>query len=190
MNEINVKNSSGDREYFTIIPNYILNHSTAIDQALYMQMKRVAGDGQCAVSIRYLQKQLKIGRTTIYKSIKYLVTHGWIKKLGKIEVRTTKRGVQKVNCYEVVDLWELNTKYYVQRAVDKSKQRVPNEEHIEPTCSLNERQRVPEMNHKVRSYEVRYKKNKKITVDNCNRGGGFKSIKDMSEGELRDLVQR
>jgi hypothetical protein len=45
---VKILDNSGDKRYFTIVPNYILNHSTAIDQALYLQMKRLAGDeGLC-----------------------------------------------------------------------------------------------------------------------------------------------
>jgi len=43
-----IKDESNDRQYFTIIPNYILNHSSAIDKAIYIDMKRVAGEnGRC-----------------------------------------------------------------------------------------------------------------------------------------------
>ena len=39
MDNIDFVDESGDREHFTIIPNYIANHSSAVDQALYFQMK-------------------------------------------------------------------------------------------------------------------------------------------------------
>ena len=52
--EMIIQDRSGDKKYFTIVPNFILNHSSANDQALYMQMKRLAGDnGTCAVGYRY-----------------------------------------------------------------------------------------------------------------------------------------
>ena len=57
--KITIGDSSGDKDFFTIVPNYILNHSTAIDQALYLQLKRLSGDGKkdyCYPSINYLRK--------------------------------------------------------------------------------------------------------------------------------------
>ena len=57
MTQINIKDESGDRDCFTIIPNYIANHSTANDQALYFQMKRFAGDK--FLDFEYLRERLK-----------------------------------------------------------------------------------------------------------------------------------
>ena len=51
-----VDDGSGDKEFFTIVPNFILNHSTATEQALYLQLKRLAGDGKkdyCYPSFNY-----------------------------------------------------------------------------------------------------------------------------------------
>jgi hypothetical protein len=44
-NKVKINDESGDHKYFSLLPHYILNHSTAVDQALYMQMKRYAGEG-------------------------------------------------------------------------------------------------------------------------------------------------
>ncbi|MDE1767714.1 MAG: helix-turn-helix domain-containing protein, partial [Thaumarchaeota archaeon] len=83
MEKIEIKDNSGDRGYFTIIPNYILNHSTAIDQALYLQMKRIAGeDGHCFATEQTLRKKLGIGRQAFQKSLKYLIDHKWISFVG------------------------------------------------------------------------------------------------------------
>ena len=111
---LDIQDGSGDKEFFTIVPNYILNHSTAIDQALYLQMKRLAGDGRkeyCYPSFRYLQKQLGVGATTLRKSIKYLVEHKWIDNLGKRQVHTSG-GMQWVNAYKINNIWDLNSKEY------------------------------------------------------------------------------
>jgi hypothetical protein len=59
-----VRDESGDKQFFTIVPNFILNHSTATDQSLYLQLKRLAGDGKrnyCYPSVRHLKKQLGVG---------------------------------------------------------------------------------------------------------------------------------
>ena len=104
MEQINIKDESGDKKYFTIIPNYILNHSTANDQALYMQMKRIAGDnGKCEAGVRYFTKQLGLGASSVRKSVKYLIEHHWIDYIGKSEVKT-RCGVQKVNTYKVNEI--------------------------------------------------------------------------------------
>ena len=59
MEKIRINYDSSDRKYFTIIPNYIANHSTANDQALYFQMKKHAGeDGECYVSQKTLMEKL------------------------------------------------------------------------------------------------------------------------------------
>jgi len=112
MEDINIQDNSGDKKYFTLIPNYILNHSSANDQALYLQMKRIAGDnGKCFASVRYFMKQLKVGQTAIKNSITYLVEHGWIEYVGKTE-RLTKGGVQLANTYKVNDIWKLNNEFF------------------------------------------------------------------------------
>ena len=109
-----IKDESKDKKYFTIIPNFILNSSTAIDQALYMQIKRIAGDdGECSASLSYFQKQLGAGRDTIYKSINYLIKHKWISFVGK-KKNQTYGGKQKINTYTVNDIWNLNNNYYNQ----------------------------------------------------------------------------
>jgi hypothetical protein len=112
--KLSIEDGSGDKKYFTLIPNYVLNHSTAIDQALYCQMKRLTEEGGkdiCYPSVSYLMKQLKAGKQSIRKSIKYLVGHKWIEDRGKRKVRT-KGGYQWVQCYRVNDIWKLNMDYY------------------------------------------------------------------------------
>lgn len=107
-----IQDNSGDKKYFTIIPNYILNHSTANDQALYLQMKRIAGDGgTCEAGYRYFTKQLGIGFKGYQKSLRYLIDHEWITFIGKKEVET-KGGIQSVNVYKVNNLWKKNIEFY------------------------------------------------------------------------------
>lgn len=109
-----IEDNSGDKDCFTIIPNYILNHSTATDQALYSQMKRLSGDGKrdyCYPSLGYLAKQLHIGKKAIKKSLEYLISHKWIDSLGKKRVMTAG-GMQWVNAYKINNIWRLNNEYY------------------------------------------------------------------------------
>lgn len=110
---MDIKDNSKDRMYFTIIPNYIANHSTANDQALYFQMKRLVGDkeGVCYASEKYFKDKLGIGSKALKKSIKYLLDHKWIGYAGLREIKT-KGGTQKVKTYLVEDIWKLNVDYF------------------------------------------------------------------------------
>lgn len=111
--EINIEDGSGDKGFFTIIPNYILNHSTSNDQALYLQLKRLAGEKKdyCYPSYNYLIKNLGIGKKAIKKSFDYLIYHGWIENLGKRQIMTAG-GQQWVNAYRIKDIWRLNMEHY------------------------------------------------------------------------------
>lgn len=112
MSKINIQDQSGDKKYFTIIPNYILNHSTIYDREVYVQMKRIAGEhGTCWKSQASLAKQCGISINRLKKSITYLVEHGWIKKIGTKEVKT-RGGGQAVNEYIIADLWKMNSDFY------------------------------------------------------------------------------
>lgn len=106
--KLKLLDESGDRRYFTIIPNYILNHSTAIDQALYLQMKRYTGEnGKCFATEQTLCKQLGIGRKALWKSLKYLAEHGWIKYVGLTGGKT-----RPIKTYKVNDIWRENIEHY------------------------------------------------------------------------------
>ena len=107
---------SGDRKYFTIVPNYIVNHSTIYEQSLYLYMKRVAGEeGTCWESPINIAKKLGVDPKTIRKYKKKLVERGWIEIVGTH--RKTKPTIE----YRIVDLWELNARYYADKAREKEK---------------------------------------------------------------------
>lgn len=106
--DIYFQDKSGDKKYFTMLPNIVLNHSTAVDQALYCQLKKHAGEnGLCYVSERSLMQKLGIGEKTLKKSFAYLLKRGWIKYEGLKEI-LTQGGPQKVKSYSVTDIWEEN----------------------------------------------------------------------------------
>lgn len=110
--EIYFEDKGGDKKYFTMLPNIILNHSSANDQALYCQLKKHAGEnGVCFVSERNLMAKLDIGDKALKKSFKYLLDRGWIKFEGLKDVMT-KGGPQKVKSYSVVDIWSMNVDHY------------------------------------------------------------------------------
>lgn len=109
---MNIQDNSQDKKYFTIIPNYIANHSTANDQALYFQMKRLAGDNElCFASEKYLKTKLGIGTKALKKALEYLLEKGWIEFAGFREVQTPG-GNQKIKTYIVKDIWKMNVEYF------------------------------------------------------------------------------
>ncbi len=114
---------SGDRKYFTIVPNYIVNHSTAYEKAIYICMKRVAGEkGTCWMSAMELAKQLKCSRNTVAKYQKKLVERGWIEVVGyKATGATNQQTVE----YRIVDLWSLNVRHYEEKSKRSADERLP-----------------------------------------------------------------
>jgi len=108
MIKIKIQDESGDKKYFTQIPNYIANHSTANDQALYFQMKRYAGeDGQCFATEKTLMKKLGIGKKAYDKSLNYLLEKKWIRFIGTTEGKT-----RPIKTYSIVDIWKINILEY------------------------------------------------------------------------------
>jgi len=109
---MSVVDGSGDRKYFTIIPNYVLNHSTHWDREVYSQMKKIAGEfGTCWSSQKTLAKQCGMSINRLKKSIKYLIERKWIILVGQKTLKT-EGGLQEVNEYKISDLWKLNVEFY------------------------------------------------------------------------------
>mgnify|MGYP001580243039 CR=1 FL=1 len=55
-----------DREYFTIVPNYIINHSTIWERDIYLIMKRIAGEnGNCYASHQTIAEKTGVSRPTV-----------------------------------------------------------------------------------------------------------------------------
>ena len=112
--KIKIVDKSGDRMYFTILPNYILNHSTGDEQALYMQMKRFAGEGGiCFATQKTLAVKLHWGskkrpnRKKVRENINRLLKRGWVKRAGKKKAKT-----HPIDTYEIVDIWQINSEFY------------------------------------------------------------------------------
>jgi len=103
-----IKDESGDKKYFTQIPNMIVNHSTAYEQSLYLIMKRLAGEGGCCyASLNFLAKKMGIHKTTVSKTITKLLKRKWIKETTKTKVRG---GYTRT--FIITDLWKLNMNNY------------------------------------------------------------------------------
>jgi len=117
--DLGIQDGSNDKRYFTIIPNYILNHSTLWDREIYIQMKRIAGEnGVCWTSQTTLSKQCGMSINRLKKSLAYLLEHNWIKLIGTKKVGT-KGGNQEVNEYRICDLWKINTDFYKDKGVSQ-----------------------------------------------------------------------
>jgi len=115
--KMEIQDGSNDKKYFTIIPNYILNHSTMWDREVYIQMKRIAGeDGTCWTSQKTLSSQCGISVNRLKKSLGYLLEHKWIKGIGTKRVYTAG-GTQQVNEYKIADLWKININFYEDKGV-------------------------------------------------------------------------
>ena len=143
---IKIQDESGDKDCFTIAPNYILNHSSAIDQSLYFQLKRLAGEkngSTCYPSFRYLKERMQVGSIKIKKSFKYLIEHKWINDLGKQQVHT-KGGLQWMNVYRINNIWKMNSDYY-----HNNKKGVSNREHLKKNKVFSENAKVCPENAKV-----------------------------------------
>ena len=108
MKNFNLKNESGDKKYFTQIPNMIVNHSTAYEQSLYLIMKRLAGEGgQCFASMNFLAKKMGVDKKSVSKTITKLLERKWI-----VEIEKTKVRGGSVRTFVIVDLWKLNMDNY------------------------------------------------------------------------------
>lgn len=106
-NKIKIKDESGDKDFFTIIPNYIANHSTSHDQSLYFQMKKYAGEnGQCFATQKTLMKKMSVGEKTYNKSLKYLIEKKWIDYVGLTNGKT-----RPIKTYKINNIWKLNNDY-------------------------------------------------------------------------------
>lgn len=116
MAKIKIQDDSGDREFFTIIPNYILNHSSSTDQSLYLQMKRYAGeDGKCFATQETLMKKLGIGIKAYRKSLDYLIKKGWIEFVGLTGGKT-----RPIKTYKVNNIWQENSDYYKKISAERT----------------------------------------------------------------------
>lgn len=108
MAQLNIQDNSGDKEFFTIIPNYIANHSTANDQALYFQIKKHAGEnGKCFATEKTLMQKLGIGKKAYDKSMDYLLEKKWITFIGLTSGKT-----RPIKTYRVNNIWKLNNQHY------------------------------------------------------------------------------
>lgn len=146
-----ISEEAPDREYFTIVPNYIINHSTIWERDIYLIMKRIAGErGSCFASHQTIADKTGVSRPTISRTIKKLLKRGWIKEEGKVAGKT-----HPTKNYIIVDLWEQNSQYY--REEKKRKLQNQSTQKTKDTSTTEPKIRKPQI----------YKE-EKIEEDNIN----------------------
>ncbi len=123
MNELTQQQNK--KKYFAIIPYYIVDHLSATEQAVYLQIKRRTGEdkgGLCYASDKLMKDKLKIGSKALKKARDFLITSELIIYRGK-KLTMTNGGPQNVNVYSINnDIWGKNNSFYSAKGVSK---RVP-----------------------------------------------------------------
>lgn len=170
--ENKIIDESGDKSFFTIIPNYILNHSSDTDQSLYMQMKKVAGEnGRCYVTEQHLCEKMKIGRKKLWKSLNYLMDHKWITFIGKTQGKT-----RPINTYTINDIWKLNTEHYQDKKI-LSKRNI----------SFNDVKDTGQKEHKI---PVKRTQEEYIYKEDNNNIIVYTSLKDIKDSDLEEIAMK
>lgn len=112
-NAFKITDKSEDRKYFAMIPYYVVNHSSAYEQSLYLVMKRIASEeGTCWASPQTIAKIMDVAANTVRKYRKKLEQRGWVKKIGSRQIGKTNQLTYE---YEIVDLWKLNMDFYAKK---------------------------------------------------------------------------
>jgi hypothetical protein len=111
---------SGDREHFTITPNFVIDSIKGNALSLYVQIKRYSGEkGECLMGNVKLAKALKVTNNTLKKYIDELIAKGFIIDKG-LRMCETGGGLQSVRTYAIVNIWSRNSTYFEQK-YNKSK---------------------------------------------------------------------
>jgi len=176
-----IRDNSGDRKYFAMIPYYIVNHSTAYEQSLYLVMKRLASEtGTCWASPQTIGRKMGVAPNTVRKYREKLVERGWIRFLGQKPTGSTGQMTKE---YEIVDLWKLNLNHYADKSKgspDESFQ--PVSESVQP---LNDKPSTGAQEEKER--EIKKIKEKESRGPAIRDIAGFEATNRFSDLELNLL---
>jgi predicted ArsR family transcriptional regulator len=180
---------SGDRKYFTIVPNYIVNHSTVYEQAIYLYMKRVAGEtGTCWESPKNIAKKLGIAPGTVRRYQKALVKRSWI------EIAGTHRKTKPTIEYRIVDLWELNTKHYTEKTKGKEKSQNDFSQRKDTGCSNKSQlvtlEKAPDDNKEELSKEDLSKKIENIYTRYAEKINKFSHLTDNAKNKISAQLRK
>jgi hypothetical protein len=112
----NIKDKSGDKRYFTIIPNVIDDMKLSpFAKALYLHLKRVAGDnGKCWQSQRTLSNACCMSTFAVVKAKKELAAAGLI----EIEVHKGEHGGKDYHVIAITDIWSENMQSFTKSDQD------------------------------------------------------------------------
>lgn len=100
--------NSGDKDYFTMIPNVIVNGYNAIESGVYLYIKRKAGeDGEWFESKENTAKKLGISDNYFRKILRKLEVDKRIVCIGTKIVKTSP-----VKIYRICDIWKENSLQY------------------------------------------------------------------------------
>ncbi len=188
-----ITDESNDRKYFTLVPNYIINHSSHYEQSLYLVMKRLAGEqGTCFATQLTMANIMKCSQPTVSRSIDYLVSHKWIKCIGTRPGKT-----RPVKEYKIVDIWKKNMDFYNKdvfiqnESNQKTKDRQTTEYKIGKPQNIEEepvrRRTLPKGNGKSKTYGntlVNYSLEKFRTLS------GFTPTDRKPRWEANNLIRR
>jgi len=111
--KLNIEDESGDKKYFTIIPNIAIETLDQWDLKVYAQMKKIAGEkGTCYMSITKMSKGCMMSKNRALKSVKSLIDKKkFISKTGEKQIPTPS-GFQYVSIYRIKDIWTINLNHY------------------------------------------------------------------------------
>ncbi len=177
--EFNIKDESQDKKYFSIVPNYVVNHSTLGERGFYLTLKRIAGEyGTVRYSARDLAKICAISDDTVYRLIKSLTGRGWIKEAGKIPT-----GHKPRQTYSIVDLWKQNIDFYSKKEENRTsavnKDKVALERDIKPQTRDTEEKQDKE--------EIKREINKEKALIPLN--GKHSSLTSIGEAEFQQIAE-
>jgi hypothetical protein len=171
---IKVIDDSGDKKYFTIIPNFIRNHSSAIEKGLYLDMKGAAGeDGLCFMTEETLCKRNGIGEKQLHKSLKYLIDHKWIEFVG-----TTPGKTRPIKTYKILNIWKQNVGFYDDK-------KIPSESGVSQD-TLPKQDNIPSESRGIRRTNTK----EELTISSVSPLKKFSSLKDITEEDLIEISQR
>lgn len=184
--DFEIKDESGDKKYFTIIPNLIANHSTANDQALYFQMKKHAGEkGECYASEKLLKAKLGIGSKALKKALTYLLSHKWITYTGEKSFMSNG-GMQKRKTYIVNDIWKMNNDFYSKGV---SERELLKDKGVSESNSRGVQKEAKGVSLEQQRRTIEEEPYNKIIKPNLLILGEFKNVK-LSEEEHNKLIER
>ena len=169
------------RDYFSMIPHYLVDHSFSNAQSLYLQIKRYSGeDGECFATEQTLMSKLHIGKKAFDKAKEYLLSKNFIVFAGKKSSKT-----RPINIYKTVDVWSMNHEFYEEKSaksnISKKDKFQKNKDKFQKQYKINPQSNTEEKSNLIRTL----KKEKNISSEMAEK---IKEIrKDIHERMTRPV---